>query len=607
MADNVLKELVIKVSLQGAEKAKKDEDALGRSADKATKELKDQAGAANSLSAKLSQMGSTLSTISNLVKGLVIGQAIGIGFNLANKAIDSLTGTIDRAIDEASGSEQALRNLSTALSITGENSEGAMEDMKAFASEMQKTSTASTGTTISMLAQAKALGLTNAQAKLAVQSGIDFAAATGKSIPEGVQAMTASFSGMTKEVQKYVPEIKDLTDEQLKAGKAVELMNRRFSGSAAKNLNTYAGAAAQLGNAWSDIFDNIGGPIIQSLIPIFKDLTVTINKLLPSFTAFGEKVADSFDIVRKSFFGAFDLGGGAEKALDTIGDFIIDAALLVQDFFFFLKGERSFLGELTGAGNLGELIGSILGKGLANLPELLLNILFKSIPIIFDLLKGFLEGFIPGAIKAIFINIPKAIVTAVIEGLKEALPFADNLIAAYTNGKGIGLDKVAKGLPDKEGIQTIYDDMYLSDEEVLKRKKERSTGASPRPAIKGRSQLPPTSMPEGGRILEPINSPMPIANPILTLSETLLPSISKYAEKYQNSQNMGANQFAKTITSENRARADATAPGDQTLNKNDQRSYTNNLDVKINTNSPAEAIQRQINSLHYSQMTAGSN
>jgi hypothetical protein len=620
---NVLRELFVKISMMGSQQAIAQEKELGKAADKTTKDMKEQSREASNLSRQLSSMGSNIASISNVLKGLLIGKVLGMGFNLARSGVHELTGSIERSVDEASEAQQGLTNLATALSITGEYSQEAMEDMEGFAARMQQTTRASDDMVISLLAQAKAYNATNEQAKKIVETGIDFAAATDKTIPEAVEAVAVSLSGMTREIQRYVPEIKNLTDEQLAAGAAIDLMNKRFAGSAVKNINTYRGAADQLANSWGDVFENIGNPIAKSMVPIFKELTALIQKLLPDFTTFGEKIAQSFLIVRDAFFGTFDVGGGAQKVLGKIGQFLIDMALLVEDFFFFLRGEPSFLGKLTGAGNLAELIGAGLGMALTKLPGILWDLLKGAIPPILNAIKAFFFTILTDAIEATLVTFPTWLVNKVIGLIKKAVPLLDAMLGPLIGSESFGLEDATKDMKGTnagsmlKGLNKISEPMkYLDPMYYIKGEqeyKDYATGGRAQSDIgytapdafanmqNYASTLGGRAAPGGGR-----GQIMDLSGPSFE-EMSAWASMNSWLQQMAESQKAQTGLFTATASRDARAQADLIQPGDQTLNRNDNRITNNNLDVRIQSNQPATAIQRQLNSLYFSQQTAGGN
>ena len=75
--------------------------------------------------------------------------------------------------------------------------------------------------------------------------------------------------------------VKSLTKEQLKAGGAIDLVAKQYESFATSEVKTFGGALQQLGNAWGDVFEEIGFIITQSPL-LIKIMNVT-TKLIGDF------------------------------------------------------------------------------------------------------------------------------------------------------------------------------------------------------------------------------------------------------------------------------------------------------------------------------------
>lgn len=205
--------------------------------------------------------------------GDTISTALGtFGGNLALKAFDSLSAAIGNttkfisdSIDAAAEQEAALNKLAQSLRATGEFSDQAVEDFANFASALQKVSVFGDEVVIGQLAIAKSLGATNEQAKQLVQAAANLAATFGGSLEENVFKLGKTLSGtVNKELAKLFPQLKSLSEEALKTGAAFDVVNERFGGAAASQLDTYAGSTTALSNAFSDLQEELGAFITGS-------------------------------------------------------------------------------------------------------------------------------------------------------------------------------------------------------------------------------------------------------------------------------------------------------------------------------------------------------
>ena len=187
------------------------------------------------------------------------------GFNALSNAIGSSTDFLKESIKASAEQEAALNRLAQSLRSTGSFSQQAVEDFSQFASELQKTSVFGDEVVIGQLAIAKSLGATNQQAKDLVQAAANLSATFGGSLEENVMKLGKTLSGVTnRELSKTLPELRGLSEEALRTGEAIKIVNERFGGAAASELNTYAGQTTALSNAFSDLQEELGAFVTSS-------------------------------------------------------------------------------------------------------------------------------------------------------------------------------------------------------------------------------------------------------------------------------------------------------------------------------------------------------
>jgi hypothetical protein len=187
------------------------------------------------------------------------------GFNALSNAIGSSTDFLKESIKASAEQEAALNRLAQSLRSTGSFSQQAVEDFAQFASELQKTSVFGDEVVIGQLAIAKSLGATNQQAKDLVQAAANLSATFGGSLEENVMKLGKTLSGVTnRELSKTLPELRGLSEEALRTGEAIKIVNDRFGGAAASELNTYAGQTTALSNAFSDLQEELGAFVTSS-------------------------------------------------------------------------------------------------------------------------------------------------------------------------------------------------------------------------------------------------------------------------------------------------------------------------------------------------------
>jgi hypothetical protein len=108
------------------------------------------------------------------------------------------------------------------------------------------------------------LGASTEQAKDLVQAAANLSATLGGSLEENVDKLGKTLSGTSGRLGQYIPELKNLTEEELRAGKAAEIVNSKFSGAAAKDLETYSGQIASLANSYNNAQETLGELIAKN-------------------------------------------------------------------------------------------------------------------------------------------------------------------------------------------------------------------------------------------------------------------------------------------------------------------------------------------------------
>lgn len=245
---------------------------------------------------------------------------------VASKALDIVKEGFSKAISEASAAEQANIKLANSMRLTSGFSKEAIEDFGKFASQLQKTTTFSTGTTTSALALAKSFQLSNAEAKRAVTISADVAAKLGEDLNTSVVRVSRTLQGFTdKELVKYVKGLKGISEEQKIAGQGLDLIEKSFKGSAAAITNSFQGALDQASNSFSDIFEEFGKGVLSA----------------PEVVAGIKSIGAQFGVL------AAAIAQAAPSIAKFTGDLLNFAASAVVVFLKFEKAFSTFIGTIV--------------------------------------------------------------------------------------------------------------------------------------------------------------------------------------------------------------------------------------------------------------------
>jgi chemotaxis protein histidine kinase CheA len=356
-------------------------------------------------------------------KGVLGAEAVVGAFNFIKDAAHSLFDTfIVEGVKGAEEAEASLIKLKSALMISGDAANGTLEDFQDFANQLQKNTSADGDAVLSQLALAKQYGLTNAQAKQVVSTAQDMAA-RGYDADESVRKLSESFSGQAGKLAKLNPLLRDLTEEQLKAGAAADLLGAQFAGSAATKVQTFEGAIAQAKNAFGDLQEEIGYLIIRN--PALIGAIQQANELFQQATAY---IAANGDAIKALISGGVALLIEGLKQTVEIGSAFIK---FLQDNQTALTAVGVGLGVAAAAilAYTAAINASAIAMGIAAAAQGALNIVLSANPIGIVVVA---LGTFAGALYYLsenFATVQAAVVEFTATMLSAMLPTIENVLA----------------------------------------------------------------------------------------------------------------------------------------------------------------------------------
>lgn len=258
-----------------------------------------------------------------------------------------------KTVTEAAGrQEQAEKNLQVAL---GRTSKALLEQ----ASALQKVSTTGDEAIIEQQAFLASLKFTEEQIKTIIPVALDLSAATGISLESAVRNTSKTFSGLAGELGELVPQLRDLTQEEMKAGKAVEVLGKLFSGQASEQTGTYLGGIQQLKNEIGDLGEDIGEiliPAFQKLAPHIRTAVELLGRVIGSTkqskeqtTEYSEKIAENsleIDLLRERTQGLTAANIFERRETEQVQDLLERARERKISTVELLRAEKTLLGNL---------------------------------------------------------------------------------------------------------------------------------------------------------------------------------------------------------------------------------------------------------------------
>lgn len=235
----------LKIEEAATAKRIKSQEELGKAWENAGKDAESQARSQEMLN-------------SSMTKAAVVVTAVAQALAVAKDIYRSIKGVIDTTTAAFAVQEKAELDLANALKINGEFTQATFKNFKDFATQLQATSTVSDESTLSMLKVAKAMRLTDQQAKDTVTASAALAAVTGEDLNSAFTKVSKTFGGMAGELGEKLPMIRSLTKEQLFAGKATQVLIDQFGAFIKISRDTFSGKQLAAANAFSAALEQVG-------------------------------------------------------------------------------------------------------------------------------------------------------------------------------------------------------------------------------------------------------------------------------------------------------------------------------------------------------------
>ena len=338
--------------------------------------------------------------------------------------------------------EQAEKKLSTALGRTS-------RELLNQASALQKVSVFGDEAIIGQQAFLASLKFSEDQIKSIIPVALDLSAATGISLESAVRNTAKTFSGLAGELGELIPQLRDLTAEEMKAGEAVQIMADLFGGQAKSEAETMAGALKQAENSAGDLAEAIGerlAPLTRVLAENFTDVVEQLTAMIeadpklvfgPMLSETQEDIIDIQKLISEMSFeearqGAKRFGKALLFMSDAHEDYeFLNAALNALQHRMFATSQ-----EIKRADESQKDFGATIGKVSTAHIEYLLNVSkLKKEQLIQDLKSAALQqGSAVDAMKAVVRAETMEAVAGAISSALKSVPYPWNLIAAAGAG-----------------------------------------------------------------------------------------------------------------------------------------------------------------------------
>lgn len=253
---------------------------------KATNALKtafnETGGAASGLASKLGSIASS-------------GGPIAAGLTVAVMAVKKYIETLKAANEAYKVQEKAEKALQRAAENNPYLQKESVQRLKEFASGLQEISNYGDEGTIDIMAQLASTGRTEAEIMKIMGAAADYAAAKHIDLKTAAETLNSTYSGMAGPMGRQIAEIKDLTDEQLKNGEAIDLLASKYKGFAKEAADN----STQAKNAFGDFMESVGkiaNPMFEALAEKAKSFWQAMTDYMNKFDKLLESASENWVI-----------------------------------------------------------------------------------------------------------------------------------------------------------------------------------------------------------------------------------------------------------------------------------------------------------------------
>jgi hypothetical protein len=213
------------------------------------------------------------SPVTSLSKSI---SAVSIAFTATAGAVKKAVSAMNELSQTNLAQVKAEKQLEAAAKNNPFLNKQSVQSLKEYASGLQKISTTGDEVLLPMMSQLAAAGRTQNEIQQIMSAALDVSASGAMSLDSAVRNLNATYGGTIGQLGETIPQVKNLTQEQLKNGEAVKLVAKQYKGMA-EEVASSTGAADQMKNAWGDLKEAIGAGFTFLFTPVQKFFTWAIE------------------------------------------------------------------------------------------------------------------------------------------------------------------------------------------------------------------------------------------------------------------------------------------------------------------------------------------
>lgn len=257
---------------RASDKVQRDLDRIGKAFEKTSAQAKRSGTGIESFFQKFTFSGAS---ILRMTSALVLAE---VGMRSFGQALNQVTDFFKDSVRGAAAEEEGIAKLANAFALTGNASAGLVEDTRAFAEAIARTTTFTDDQVVSVAALLAQFGkLKGIQLREATKTTLDLAVALGKSSDEIAEIIAKAAQGNLSGLGRLIG--RDAIENAKSFNDVLKQLNQTVGGTAAAAAATSAGSLKQMANAFGELKDAIGNAILPGIGGFAKSVTGFLDTL----------------------------------------------------------------------------------------------------------------------------------------------------------------------------------------------------------------------------------------------------------------------------------------------------------------------------------------
>jgi len=314
----------------------------------AAKDIDKGSKSTNALKVAFNETGGAASNLASQMESVAsAGGPLAAGITAAVIVTKKYIETLKEANEAYKVQERAEKALQKAINNNPYLQRESIERLKEYASRLQEVSNYGDEGTIDVMAQLASTGRTEAEIMKIVGAAADYAAAKHIDLKTAAETLNATYNGISGTIGRQIEEVKDLTDEQLKNGEAIDILANKYKGFAQET----ADSSEQAKNAFGDFMESLG----EIANPAFEALNKSSKSFWEKMTSHLGKFNNLLETASRKWGG---IKQAVDKGVDQIrsryvsnitGEEKSGAEIATSEYLEWLKKELEWRGALNEA------------------------------------------------------------------------------------------------------------------------------------------------------------------------------------------------------------------------------------------------------------------